>query len=56
MDDVKVEKIKEFEQGLIEYSEHHAKTFYKEIKEAKMWTEKGEKELEKVIRDFLKDK
>jgi len=52
MDDVSIDKIKEFEQGLIEYSERHAKTFYKEIKESKMWTDKGETELKKVIEDF----
>ena len=52
MDDVSIDKIKEFEQGLIEYSERHAKTFYKEIKESKMWTDKGEVELKKVIGDF----
>jgi len=52
MDDVPVEKIKEFEAGLIEYSEHNAKVFYKEIKETKMWTEKGEAELKKAIADF----
>ncbi len=52
MDDVPVEKIKEFEQGLTEYSEHNAKIFYKEILEKKMWSDKGEEELKKVISDF----
>ncbi|OGI76321.1 F0F1 ATP synthase subunit alpha [Candidatus Nomurabacteria bacterium RIFCSPHIGHO2_02_FULL_42_19] len=52
MDDVPVEKIKAFEQGLTDYSERNAKTFYKEIKDTKMWTNKGEKELEKVIEDY----
>ncbi|MBP6060878.1 MAG: F0F1 ATP synthase subunit alpha [Candidatus Pacebacteria bacterium] len=52
MDDVPVEKIKDFEAGLTEYSEHNAKTFYKEVKESKMWTEKGEEELKKVITEF----
>ena len=52
MDDVPVEKIKEFEKGLIEYGERHAKTFYKEIMESKMWSDKGETELKKVIEDF----
>ena len=52
MDDIPVERIKAFEQGLTDYSERNAKTFYKEIKDAKMWTDKGEKELEKVIGDF----
>ncbi|OGI66889.1 F0F1 ATP synthase subunit alpha [Candidatus Nomurabacteria bacterium RIFCSPHIGHO2_01_FULL_41_91] len=54
MDDVAIEKIKEFEQDLMEYSEASAKTFYKEIKENKMWTDKGEEELKKVIGDFKK--
>ncbi len=52
MDDVAVEKIKEFEAGLIEYSERNAKTFYKEIATEKMWTDKGEEELKKAIADF----
>lgn len=52
MDDVPVEKIKEFEQGLIDYSERHAKKFYKEITDSKMWTDAGEAELKKAIADF----
>ena len=52
MDDVPVEKIKEFEAGLIEYTERHAKVFYKEIIESKMWTEKGEEQLKKAIADY----
>jgi len=56
MDDVPVEKIKEFEQGLTEYSEHNAKVFYKEILEKKMWSDKGEEELKKVIEDFKKSR
>ena len=52
MDDVAVDKIKEFEKGLTEYSENNAKVFYKEILEKKMWSEKGEEELNKVIADF----
>ena len=52
MDDIPVEKIKEFEAGLIDYSERNAKTFYKEILESKMWTDKGEEQLKKVITDF----
>jgi F-type H+-transporting ATPase subunit alpha len=54
MDDVAVDKISEFEQGLIEYSERNAKVFYKQIAEKKMWDEKGEEELKKVIDDFKK--
>ena len=52
MDDVPVEKIKEFEEGLINYSENSAKKFYKEILEAKMWSEEGETELKKAIEEF----
>ncbi len=52
MDDVAIDKIKEFENGLVEYCERHAKVFYKEIKESKMWTDKGEMELKKAIADF----
>lgn len=52
MDDVPVEKVKEFERGLIDYTENHAKKFYKDIKETKMWTDAGEAELKKAIEDF----
>ena len=52
MDDVPMEKIKEFESGLIEYSESNAKVFYKEVLESKMWTDKGEEQLKKAIADF----
>ena len=52
MDDVPVEKIKEFEEGLINYSENSAKKFYKEILETKMWSEEGETELKKAIEEF----
>lgn len=52
MDDVPVAKIKEFEAGLIDYTESHAKTFYKDVKETKMWTDAGEAEIKKVIAEF----
>jgi len=52
MDDVALDKIKEFENGLMEYSEHNAKVFYKQIIDKKMWDDKGEEELKKVIKDF----
>jgi F-type H+-transporting ATPase subunit alpha len=52
MDDIPVDKIKEFEKGLVDYSERNAKTFYKEVTESKMWTDKGEEELKKAITDF----
>ena len=52
MDEVPIAQIKDFEKGLIDYSENNAKNFYKEIIEKKMWTEKGEEEIKKVIADF----
>jgi F-type H+-transporting ATPase subunit alpha len=52
MDDVPVEKIKAFEAGLIEYAERNAKVFFKDIATTKMWSDKGEEELKKVIADF----
>ena len=55
MDDIAIEKIKEFEKGLTEYSERNAKVFYKQILDKKMWDDKGEEELKKVIEDFKKN-
>jgi F-type H+-transporting ATPase subunit alpha len=52
MDDVAVDKIKSFEEGLTEYARMNAKTFYKEVIEAKMWTDAGEQELVKVIGEY----
>lgn len=55
MDDIAIDKIKEFEQELIEYSERNAKVFYKQIAEKKIWDDKGEEELKKIIDDFKKN-
>ena len=52
MDDVAIEKIKEFEEKLAEYAERNAKKFLAQIREKKMWEESGEAELKKVIQDF----
>jgi F-type H+-transporting ATPase subunit alpha len=52
MDDVAVDQIKAFEEGLVEYARRNAKSFYKEVMETKMWTEAGEAELVKVIGEF----
>jgi F-type H+-transporting ATPase subunit alpha len=52
IDTVPVAKIKEFEKGLIYYAHREAKTFYKEIEKEKMWSEAGEKELQKAIEEF----
>ncbi|KKP85563.1 F0F1 ATP synthase subunit alpha [Candidatus Nomurabacteria bacterium RIFCSPHIGHO2_02_FULL_35_13] len=52
MDDISIDKIKEFEEGLINYTENNAKKFYKEVLETKTWSEKSEEELKKAIGDF----
>ena len=52
MDDVPVAKIKEFEAGLIDYTESNAKVFFKDIRETKMWSDAGEAEIKKVIGEF----
>ncbi len=52
MDDIPVDKVQAFEQGLVEYAERNAKVFLKEVKEKKMWSDAGEEELKKVITDF----
>jgi F-type H+-transporting ATPase subunit alpha len=52
MDDVPLERIKEFEDGLINYAENNAKKFYKDVIETKMWTDASEAELKKVIEEF----
>jgi F-type H+-transporting ATPase subunit alpha len=53
IDEVKIDKVKEFETGLAEYAGRNAKTFYKEVTETRMWTDAGEAELKKVIADFV---
>ncbi len=52
LDDVAIDKIKLFEEGLIEYANKNAKDFYKEVKETKIWTDAGEQELVKVIGEY----
>lgn len=52
MDDVPVDKIKEFEEGLINYTENKTKKFYKEVIKTSMWTDAGEAELKKAIEEF----
>jgi F-type H+-transporting ATPase subunit alpha len=53
MDTIPLEKIKVFEKQLVEYAERNATTFFKEIREQKMWTEAGEVELKKTLTDFV---
>lgn len=52
MDEVPLDKIKEFEKGLLEYTERNAKKFYKDVADTNMWTDAGEEELKKAITDF----
>jgi len=52
MDNVAIDKIKLFEEGLVEYARKNAKAFYKEVMETKVFTEAGEQELVKVIGEF----
>ncbi len=52
MDDIAIDRIKEFENGLIEYTENNAKEFYKDVTEKKMWSDESEEVLKKAITDF----
>jgi F-type H+-transporting ATPase subunit alpha len=52
MDNIPVDRIKEFEAGLIEYVENSARTFITDIINTKMWTDAGEEELKKAIENF----
>ena len=52
LDTVPLEKIKEFEQGLADYTERNASDFYKDVTEKKMWTDESEASVKKAIEDF----
>jgi F-type H+-transporting ATPase subunit alpha len=52
LDEVPVDKIQEFQEGLIDYTEVNAKDFYKDVIEKKMWTDESEASLKKAITDF----
>jgi len=52
MDEIPVNKIKDFENAMIDYADNNLKIFYKEIRESKMWSNKGEEELQQVLNDF----
>lgn len=52
MDNIAIDRVKSFEEGLVEYTSRNAKTFYKEVTDTKMWTDAGEEELIKAIEDF----
>lgn len=52
LDDVPVDKIKEFEAGLLDYTERNAKDFYADVIDKKMWTDESEASLKKAIEDY----
>jgi F-type H+-transporting ATPase subunit alpha len=52
VDDIAVDRIREFEAGLSDYAETHAKKFLKEIREKGMWSDDGEVEIKKVIEEY----
>lgn len=54
LDEVPVEKIQDFSNGLVEYAHMNAKDFYKDVVEKKMWGDESEENLKKVISDFTK--
>lgn len=54
MDDIAIDRIREFEAGLIEYTETNAKQFMEEVRTAKMWTDEGEAQFKQAIEDFKK--
>jgi F-type H+-transporting ATPase subunit alpha len=51
LDDIALDKIKAFEEGLVEYAQSHAKKFMKEVIEKGMWSDDGEAELKKMIEE-----
>lgn len=52
MDDIAIDKIKEFETGLVEYTERDVPAFFKEIKEKGMYSEESEGAFKKSLEDF----
>lgn len=52
LDDIAIDKIKEFETGLVNYAERNAKDFLKDVAEKKMWTDESESSLKKAIEGF----
>ena len=52
MDNVPLDRIKEFEEGLIDYAEANAKEFISDVKDKKMWTDENEAVFKQAIKDF----
>ncbi len=52
IDDVAVDRLKEFESGLVDYVSSHAKNFMTEIREKGMWSDAEEENLKKAIGEY----
>ncbi len=52
LDDVAVDRLKEFESGLVDYVSSHAKNFMAEIREKGMWSDPEEENLKKAIGEY----
>jgi F-type H+/Na+-transporting ATPase subunit alpha len=52
LDDVTVDRIGEFQNGLADYAQMNAKAFYTDVLEKKMWTDESEASLKQAITDF----
>jgi len=52
LDDIAVDRISEFQNGLVDYASMNAKDFYTDVIEKKMWTDESEALLKKAIMDF----
>ncbi len=55
MDTVPVDKVKQFEIELGDYTEQHAEDFYKDVMEKKMWTDESEATLKQAMEEFVKE-
>jgi F-type H+-transporting ATPase subunit alpha len=52
MDDIAIEKIKEFETALVEYTERAVPSFFTEVREKGMYSEQSEELFKKALEDF----
>jgi F-type H+-transporting ATPase subunit alpha len=52
IDDIAIDRLGEFQKGLVDYVQVNAKDFYKDVIEKKMWTDESEASLKQAITDF----
>jgi F-type H+-transporting ATPase subunit alpha len=52
MDDIALDRVKEFEEKLLEYTQIHAAAFFDDIRTGGMWTESSEEQLKKALADM----